>query len=393
MDSPFIEKFNNDNSRTPDISTRNDSIIINMHYKAKILKKNITLIIPENEIDNNNFKKFKKHLNSKPSILKKIKTIKISESERESDKLSNTENKNYISSYSKNEKNSKNLQKFETRDLNRLGTIHSHNESEGPETYENRNILNKLIYLYDNEANKIKILKQDLIKSRNRLNISNIIVDTDTQKDENIYEKIDEKIENRKYELIKKSLHYTLTNIENKLDNNTGRKKTKDHFFFLRHMLKDKVCDLLFLKIDNDQDMSFNKQLDEAKINQPFREHILKNNFDQYSLLYDRIIMRQFLDREIDDRRETSPSLKLPKCLVSPSAKRDSIYRCKIKNRKKMSVLMHPSHFGDANIIYYNRNLVYDRNLSLSDDNNTEIILKNDESSVFSEKDDACPGK
>ncbi len=156
-------------------------------------------------------------------------------------------------------------------------------------------------------------------------------------------------------------------------------------------MLKDKMSDILFENTDYEENMGYSVKLEEAKISEAFRQHLLQNNFDQHVVLVDKITKLKFLEREIDhddDRRDArSPTVVIPKCPVSPSAKRDSLFRYKFnKKMRKISKIIHPSDFGDANIIYYNKNLVHDKNMSYSEGSNTDYIFDESSDSMYSIK-------
>jgi hypothetical protein len=394
MDSSLIDNNINtiDNTqRTADISTRNDSIYLNRKSKIKNLKRSIQQTMPESDNEKVNYKKFKTKVILKNSIiLNNKKKVDKSESQYDSNKLSDDielKTNEKINQETIADKNYRVLQKMEQRFPKRLGTIQSsHHESESPDIYETKtSVFNKLIYLYDNDVKKIKLVKQDTKRSRNKITLSNLNIESDNHLDDSQLKKIDEKIEDKKFNLIKKSIYFTLENIEDKLNSTTTTtRKSKDYFFFLKHMLKDKVCDMLFLKSDIEENMDFNQKSEELRLYGTFREHLLENNFNFHSPLIDKIIKKKYLHKEEEQEQELTNSftLKVPPCLVSPSAKRDSLYRKKHSRFGRLTKILHPSDFGDANMIHYNKHLILDRDSDICNDNTDFIFDDSDESSL-----------
>ena len=164
----------------------------------------------------------------------------------------------------------------------------------------------------------------------------------------------------------------------------TSTRKNKDYFFFLKHMLKDKVCDMLFLKNDENNDMELNMRSDEVIINEPFREHLKESNCDLYSQFIQNVTKCKYLEREeVIDKGVDSPSLKIPPCLVSPNAKRDSLYNYRYSRFGRLTKLLHPSVFGDANLMHYNKNLILDKDGETYEENTDFIFEDSDESSLY----------
>jgi hypothetical protein len=331
-----------------------------------------------------------------------LKNLIIENSENSNDSLKNLIIENNNSDYKNHT--------IETRSYYSTSKFENEESSERPKNQIKRNVLQNLLYLYDQEINKMK-LNTDRKYSRNKTNInvlkgglkSSVIKLND--REIAMFESINKNAKEVKYDLMEKSIGWALGKIDDVLYKRHREKKKVNFYNFLKYGFKNTILNYIKETIYNIKDDE-HFQIPGPKVNFNINFLIATRLNGMYYEIGERVLVKTLHQDYILDEKpifdDSIESIKsddeLFKILSTHETnnrgsfaffkqiQRKSLfsYRNFFRNNPNKSI-PHPGDLGYSNITYYNENLKRDQQEIEKSQNSTRDMINktsSDEDSV-----------